>query len=191
MSFVSILRRLRGRWLGTPTGQVRRSRSRQARRVRSVVPSVEHLEVRLAPATNNWTGLSTASTAKWSDPGNWSLNRAPVNGDDLVFGAGVPAASQNNSNDLTGLQLNSLTFAASNYTLSGNAITLESPTPGTGFLIANVGANNDNVNFDIQLGGPAGNRQFFTVGTASAVVTMNGHLSGTTAAELSKDGPGT
>src|SRR3712207_7039905 len=38
----------------------------------------------------------------------------------------------------------------------------------SGFVIANLGSTNNEIAFDIHLGGTTGQRQFFTVGTAGA-----------------------
>src|SRR5262245_33000046 len=56
-------------------------------------PHLEALEVRLAPATNSWTGGATGS---WAVAGNWSLNHAPTSGDDVVINGSVTVTDSNN-----------------------------------------------------------------------------------------------
>ncbi|HXG08193.1 MAG TPA: Ig-like domain repeat protein [Gemmataceae bacterium] len=152
---------------------------------------MEELETRLAPATHVWTGLG--GNNNWTTAANWQNNFRPnpADGpDDLVFPAGASRLSS--TNDFApNTVFNSISFDGSGYTLSGNPITLGGPVAGTGFIIANQGASNNVIAFGIQMGGAAGNRQFFTVGTLGANLTISGALSGTTGVELSKDGPGT
>jgi len=69
-----------------------------------------------AAGTRTWTG---ASSAVWSDPGNWG-GVAPASGDDLVFPAG--AANQANTNDLAGMGFNSIGYTGGAYTSDGNPI---------------------------------------------------------------------
>ncbi len=163
----------------------------------------EQLEFRLAPATFIWTGAG--ATNKWSTKENWSGNVAPnpagnflggrIVYDDLSFPAN--ALQTTNVDDFKGAVFNSVTFSGSNYTLNATVgkgagfLTLGSPAPGSGYLIANLGAVNNTINFDVILGGGPGNRQFFTVGTKGAVLTVGGKLSGNTGVEFTKDGPGT
>src|SRR5262245_5088012 len=188
MHFRQILRKLRDRWFGIRSGRAPRRASGQARRPRSVSLAVETLEGRVVPATDIWTGLG--ANVNWDNPANWSIG-VPNNGDDVVFAAGVPIPSKTNTNNITGLTLNSITFADSGYTLNGQTLNLGTAAANTGFVIANLGATNNTINFNIQMSGAAGNRQFFTVGTTSAVLTVNGQLQGSTGVEFSKDGPGT
>jgi autotransporter-associated beta strand protein len=174
-------------WLNR-LGRSRKSSSRS--RKSSHHPRLETLELRLAPATDVWTGK--AAVAAWSQTGNWSSNSVPRAGDDLSFPAGVPAASLTNTNDLAaGTAFNSITIGGSGYLLQGNSIVLGSARPNTGNLIANTGANNNTISFDIALGGGAGNRQFFTVTTKGSALTLSGHLSGSTGVTLTTNGAGT
>ncbi len=153
---------------------------------------LESLEDRITPSktliwdgggsTNNWS-----DGANWNDPNNASI---PGTGDDLVFPGGVAKTTANN--DISNLIINSISFSGNNYTLGGNlGVTLGNGTSGSGYVIANSGSSNNTITFDITLGGSAGDRQFFTVGTIGATLTMSGKLIGTTGVELSKDGPGT
>jgi autotransporter-associated beta strand protein len=170
-----------------------RSRSGQARRAPAVVPVLEVLETRLTPNTDIWTGKSMAATFVWSDAANWS-NGKPNPGDDLVFPANVPPASLVNTDDLAaGTQFDALSFSGSGYTLQGSSttqsITLGSPAGG-GSINVSGGSQNNVIGFDIQMGGAAGNRQFFTV-NFGADLTLAGHIKGSTGVELTKEGTGT
>src|ERR1044071_910087 len=69
----------------------------------SLIPLMEFLEIRLAPAIRTWTGASLTSQ-NWSDPRNWGGNpptAASAPTDDLVFPATLAAgASFLTNNDL-------------------------------------------------------------------------------------------
>lgn len=115
-----------------------------ARRMFRVLGSeqLEHRVLLAAAATITWTGGSAASD-NWSDPANWNLNRAPINGDSLVFPAS--AHQLTNHDDISGLSVNSITFqgtfapAAGGYRIGGDDLTL-----GAGGIVDNA------------TGGPAG-----------------------------------
>ena len=157
--------------------------------------SLEHLETRLAPATYIWSGASSVN-ALWSNPQNWQGGVAPTGSaatlDDLLFPAGPTVT--NTINDLAVVNgvsatFNSITFAGSNYTLSGNPITLGNNSPTASGAI-NVGANlNETIAMDVQLADQATSRQFITV-NSSATLKISGHLSGATNAQLTKEGSG-
>jgi autotransporter-associated beta strand protein len=75
-----------------------------------------------APAsadTHTWDG---SSSALWGTAANWAEGIAPADGDDLVFPSG--AANLVNSNDIVGLDVNSISITVNGYTLGGNSITL-------------------------------------------------------------------
>ncbi len=190
-------------WLKRLSSSTKASRS-GARRDRGRRPQAEELETRLAPATIKWTGLGT--DARWSTSQNWENNVAPspigrdVNGvtvyDDLLF----PGANVNQfttANDFIGATFNSITIGGSNYQLVADAgplvnkITLGTSTPGTGFIITNVGVTNDLIAFNIQLGGAAGQNQSFTVGSPGNTLQIDGQVTGMTGVTLTKGGPGT
>jgi fibronectin-binding autotransporter adhesin len=85
--------------------------------------TIEKLEDRLAPANVNWTGALSTS---WNDPGNWSPNQIPANGDTLIFNtatAGLVNFTANNDiAGLTGLTINIVdadAVAARDFTLTG------------------------------------------------------------------------
>lgn len=77
----------------------------------------------LVGASHTWSGLS-AVDGKWSRAENWSSGGAPVDNEtavELVFPAGV-ARMATSSNDLTGLDVTSMTFGHTDYAVSGTAI---------------------------------------------------------------------
>jgi len=89
-----------------------------------------------AQTTYAWTG---AISNQWSVAGNWNPIGVPANGDSLVFPAG--AANLTNNNDLpVGRSLAQVTFTGSNYTLSGNDITLSNS------ISSQFGLNNNIIN---------------------------------------------
>lgn len=79
------------------------------------------------PTTITWTGKSLTDS-NWSDAANWDLNRAPIDGDSLVFPANAERLT--NTNDVLGLSVNTIQFQGSfgtstaGYTIGGDALTL-------------------------------------------------------------------
>jgi autotransporter-associated beta strand protein len=180
-------------WLRSLSFSHRRPRSPERRQPRLRPPYVEQLEVRLSPATNIWTGAGGGGYV-WSNAANWSLGRAPVAGDDLIFPAAAPDTTHSTSNDLTvDTEFNSIAIATSSghpgYLLSGNRITLGNPGGG-GNILVNALSAGEVISLDIQLGGSPINSQSFNVGLG-ADLTFSGRLGGTTGVRLSKDGTGT
>jgi autotransporter-associated beta strand protein len=152
--------------------------------------TVETLEDRLAPATFTWTGAGTDDL--WSDRFNWQGNVAPTiaGADDLIFPAG--AARLSNTNDFVAAQFKSITLLGGGYTLKGAEITLGTSAAGTGYLSARNPAGTANaIQLGIQMAGAIGNKQFFTVQSAGANLTISGAIGGATGVELTKDGAGT
>jgi autotransporter-associated beta strand protein len=137
-----------------------------------------------------WNGSGNGT---WSDGNDWMGGTAPagVITDDLAFSSAAASGNRTAANNLSNAQIDSITFSASNYTLSQNAITLGSQSvPGSGFITVNAGAANNLISFNVQLGAGAGSQQFFTV-NSGADLTMSGQISGSTGAQLTKQGPGT
>ena len=92
-----------GRWVSRLFQQRRRVRGLVAR---PAALAFESLEDRVAPATISWTGGGTNDN--WANAANWNLGRAPVAGDDLIFGTLAPAAERTTVDNLerpAGLQL--------------------------------------------------------------------------------------
>lgn len=72
-----------------------------------------------------WDG---SSGGNWGTAANWTGNVIPADGDDLVFPSG--AANLTNTNNIAGLDLRSVTFTGSGYTVRGNAITITNGVSG-------------------------------------------------------------
>ncbi len=164
---------------------------------------LEELEHRLAPATHIWTGSAGLTNNGWSIPANWNVplptaaNFKDADGQypDLVFPTGPNVLiANNNISTANGLPIyKSITVSGNNYLLKGNAIALGDPAASlSSALNVNNGTLNAEIDFDIQLGGPAvgTNEQFFTVGSGAAL-TLKGHLSSaSTNPQLTKEGAG-
>jgi autotransporter-associated beta strand protein len=131
-------RQLVKRWLGNSN----RPRRRPARKATSRL-DLETLEVRLTPATKNWTGLGTDNL--WTDGGNWVGRTAPLPGDSLVFG---PSAlrTANTNNYAAGTIFSTITFTAGNYALSGNTLALGNG--GSGTITDSSGSGTNTINFN-------------------------------------------
>jgi autotransporter-associated beta strand protein len=145
---------------------------------------------RLHAGTFSWNGLGNGT---WGDGADWVGSVAPTGAltDDLVFSSAAAAGNRTAANTLSNATVDSITFAASNYILSQNAITLGSTSiANSGSIILNSGAANNLISFDVQLGVGAGGQQFFTV-NSGADLTMSGQISGSTGAQLNKGGTGT
>ena len=85
-------------------------------------------------ATSTWTGADPSGY--WSAPANWSPAGVPVNGDALVFPAGLPPGDKVSTNDLADGLFRSISLA-SGHTIRGNRITLTNDTS----VIINSGTN--------------------------------------------------
>jgi hypothetical protein len=84
---------------------------------------LEQLEDRCTPANLIWTGdVDDRWATNQLGNTNWAFDLLPHNGDSLVF----PASSQHhsNTNNLSGLVINSITVQYSQAIFGGNAITL-------------------------------------------------------------------
>lgn len=123
-------------------------------------------------ATVTWTG--GGGDNKISTDANWSGNTAPTAGADLVFPTDI--ANRTVVNDLTaGTSFNSITFsgtatANSNYTISGNSITLVGG-------ITNSMTGNFNVGHTLSLPIVLGGSQAFNSGTSYLIESGNINLS--------------
>src|SRR5436853_150688 len=83
------------------------------------------LDNRIAPANLVWTGDVDANWGtNVAGNTNWDTDTLPANGDDLIF----PTTGTNhaNINNLSSLVLNSISFNGTDYSVSGNSITLSS-----------------------------------------------------------------
>jgi autotransporter-associated beta strand protein len=172
-------------------------RAKSVRRPRRQPPRLEVLEDRLAPATYTWTGLG--ANQDWSNNNNWIIGGkkiAPQPNEfaDLVFPS--TAAQLLTHNDFpvfagSEATFDSITFSGSNYIVTGNQLTLGDPSvTGSGSLIVTPLVKNVRINLPMQMAAPGSGRQFIDVGQ-SADLTINGQLSGTTGANLTKRSAGT
>jgi autotransporter-associated beta strand protein len=124
-----------------------------------------------------WTGGS-ATTSNWSDNANWMSGAPTEPSAVLLFPSS--AARLTNTNDLTGLSIQSITFSGSGYAINGNDISL------AGGITADASATGTNTfNANIMLA----SSQTFTVSNAGATLTLAGGLRGS--AGLTKAGAGT
>ena len=106
--------------LFTPSSRKSRSFRRRSRRRLELTPQCERLEIKIAPATFTWTGLSGGPN--WSTISNWTVagtipSSAPSNGDSLVFPTNVSNVSTSD-NLASGLTLASIQIASPGYTIS-------------------------------------------------------------------------
>ncbi len=110
----------------------------QVRAVSAVAALIVSLTApNLFAAVKTWTGGGTDNN--WSTGNNWG-GTFPVNADTLIF-SGV--TRQNNTNDLSGLSVNAVTFANGGFTLNGNLTLLNGPLTNSGGL--NIMAQSANV----------------------------------------------
>src|SRR5262249_47398926 len=140
------------------------------------------LESRLAPATHTWTGASTTSS-NWSDNANWT-GGAPTNSEPNVVLIFPAAAQRANTDDITNLTVDSITFSANDYVIGGSpTITLKS------FVTADAGVTTTdalNVNLTLSTDPQPAN---ITVSAGGAALRLGGVINGSRA--LNKDGSGT
>jgi autotransporter-associated beta strand protein len=118
-------------------------------------------------ATKTWDG---SSSGNWNTTANWAGNIVPADGDDLIFPPN--AARFAITNDISGLNLRSITFSGSNYVLRGNFITLTNGVTG------NYSNSTSTVDLPIQLDAA---QTFNCTNSGSFLVfngdiTNNGHL---------------
>ena len=149
-----------------------RARRRVATRRRDRHPSLESLETRITPSTMTWTG---ATNGDWMTAGNWSSDKAPQAGDDLVF----PANSSNLNvvNDFpANTAFNSITIQAQNYSLTGNPVTVTTKLAAT----YSSGSSSDAINTDVVSG---------TVGVSTGgILNLVGAISGSAGLNVSGGG---
>ena len=85
---------------------------------RVAVPSSATVTIRDDEHTKHWTGTYSGY---WNVTGNWLENVVPVNGDELVFPTATRYVVTNN---ISGLQLDRITFTKGGYLVRGNAVTI-------------------------------------------------------------------
>lgn len=154
---------------------------------------LEELETRLAPASV-WSGA--AGNPNWSDPGNWvgGAVNVPVAGTpvDLIFSNTATSFSSNNN--IPNLTVKSILVQSGTYTFTagvGITTTLGDFSSNSANITVNTGASATFAgSMPIQIGTPAPSTEFFVVQNG-ATLTINGVLSGNSAAQLTKQGAGT
>jgi fibronectin-binding autotransporter adhesin len=82
--------------------------------------SLESLEERMLLSVYHWTG--NGSDNNWTTAANWAEGMAPTAGSALVFSGTNRLATYNNAN--AGRFYNSITFASSGFSISGNSFAL-------------------------------------------------------------------
>ncbi|MBI1797420.1 MAG: autotransporter-associated beta strand repeat-containing protein [Candidatus Eisenbacteria bacterium] len=130
-------------------------------------------------ATVTWSGAGTDNN--WATAANWVGGVAPISGDDLVF-PGSAARLTNVNNLLASTGFSSISFQASGYSISGNAIGIST---AAGITVAAGVTGTNTVALAIALTVD----QTWTVSDAGATLDVSGVTSGTAA--LTKAGAGT
>jgi hypothetical protein len=126
----------------------------------------------LLAASHTWSGASPAN-GNWSTAANWSAGGAPVNGESSVtldFPA-VAARKAGMVNDLTGLNVTSISFADTAYSVGGNAINMAGAISTISVTAGAFGTNSVAINLDVVLTGTAA---FFQSGNDSGVGNVYG-----------------
>lgn len=103
-------------------------------------------------ASHTWAGVGI--TGNWSLPANWAANNPPAAGEaapvSLTFPSG--AAQLNNTNNLGGLVVDSLTFSGSGYNLNGSGVgTNLTLHGGGGTVVLNFGNTTNTFNTSLNL----------------------------------------
>lgn len=112
-------------------------------------------------ATRTWDG-GDGSAAFWTNVLNWDGDlSAPVGGDSLIFSGGT---GLENTNNIVGLSLNSIGFVSQNFTLRGNAITINNG------ILDRAGFNTNNL--IVTLGAAQG----FSNAVSGAALALNGNI---------------
>jgi autotransporter-associated beta strand protein len=148
----------------------------------------EPLEDRSLLSVCIWTGGGGAAHNNWNNPANWvndqtpPVNVAPQAGDQLQF-VGTPPSGGAVNDFPAGTQFQSIDFADSGFTLSGNSIALTGGTNSEGINVAS-GVTGSTISLNVVLA------QHITIAVSdSAAISISGVLSGTN--YLTKTGAGT
>jgi len=131
-------------------------------------------------ATVTWTG---AINGTWSNTSNWDIGAVPAAGDTLIFSSSATTKAMNN--DLpAGTTFASLTFNDSSYTLTGNAIGVNSLvrcTAGTSSVAAPLELHGNTVFWNVNASG-AVTLNGFTL--EARIATISGAITGTSTVTL-------
>lgn len=104
-----------------------------------IITNVTPLAVFAAADTCTWTGITSAN---WATGSNWTgcdNGGVPENGDALIFPSG--ASNKASNNNLSSLQIASITINGTGYSLAGNAFTITGITAITANESATISAN--------------------------------------------------
>jgi autotransporter-associated beta strand protein len=163
------------------------ARARKQRRL-----ALEPLEDRVVPATDSWTGGAGLANLNWSATANWSLGRAPISGDNVVFNLTPPTLEVINDNLTTNPVLASLTVSGGNYTLGKNG---SSPLFINGSLNIGSGLNTvtiaQAVDFLPPPTTPPATPQVSINVNSGSTLNLTGQLNVAAGVTLSKTQPGT
>lgn len=169
-------------------GAVQKAKQRIMTAAVLVLPQVVPAAVRV------WNG---SYSGNWSAAQNWDGNKAPVNGDDLVFPPGALNPVNTNNNAVTTLR--SITFTSSNYVLRGLGMTVTSginanQLSGTNWLELNLGLGSEQMFSCTNPGaclvtGSITNAGFGLVFSVAGNFVVNGIIRGS--GDVSKSGLGT
>jgi autotransporter-associated beta strand protein len=139
---------------------------------------LEYLESRLAPATHTWSGAGLSNN--WSLDSNWT-GGSPAGDTNAILLFPAAAAQLMNINDLNGQAVQSITFSANDYSISGNPITLSGGITVDGSV---SGLVTFNVNTTLAA------TQTWTVTKAGASLAVRGDVAGSSTANFTKAGAG-
>ena len=142
-------------------------------------------------ADRTWTNGAGGGNLNWAKNTNWSGTTTPVNGDLLIFAG---AAGLNNSDNISGLSVNGITFAAAAgaFTLNGDPITVSGSIANNSTNIQTLSFNSTGVTLGGGLTVSSGSGQIvFSTGvnlngdtltvTGPNLVTFNQKITGTSA----------
>ena len=134
-------------------GAAQKAKQRIITAVVLVLPLVTPAAVRV------WNG---SYSGNWSAAQNWDGNKAPVNGDELVFPPGALNPINTNNNAVT--TVHSITFTGSNYVLRGSGVTVAS-----GINASHISGTNQ-LDLNLALGGA---QTFSCTNPGASLVTAN------------------
>ncbi|HEX3150826.1 MAG TPA: putative Ig domain-containing protein, partial [Gemmataceae bacterium] len=131
------------------------------------VSAIKSYAIGIDPATTLiWTGLG--ADADWMTPGNWLGGKAPVAGNNIVFGSGAAQKTANN-NFPVGTKFGAINFSDGGYTITGNSLKLAS-----GINSISTTSGTDTVALNITL---AATEKFNIAG--NTLIDVTGNISGT------------
>lgn len=139
--------------------------------------------ISLQAANKTWSGAGTDGL--WSSGANWG-GTAPVNNDALIFSGSI---QPNNTNNISSLAVNTISFGNGGFQLSGNTLTVNGVAPA--FFTNSVGTNI--ISCPLILGAP-GSKYFFIAPNTElqlAGATTNTAASGTSVGWLNLTNGGT